>query len=250
LSIFVDTSVWFAAAVSRDHDNERAKSILQAVPDHVTTDHILVETWLLLNSRYRREVAERFWDALRRSGVHVEIVAAADLEAAWNIGLAFGDQNFSIVDRTSFAVMERLGITQAASFDNNFAIYRYGPRREQAFEIIQSGPSPAFRAFHQAILDRKQITCRYNGAYREICPHILGHSGGVEKTLVYQFAGETRSKLPAGGEWRCLKLSEVRDIRLRDGRWHSGSRHRRTQKCVDIVYVDVNTDVPNQPGRR
>ncbi|HYI31308.1 MAG TPA: PIN domain-containing protein [Bradyrhizobium sp.] len=250
MSVFVDTSVWFAAAVSRDRENERAKSILQTVPDHVTTDHVLVETWLLLNSRYRRDVAEQFWDRIRRSRTHVELITTADMERAWAIGTAFGDQNFSIVDRTSFAVMERLGITQAASFDNDFSIYRFGRAREKAFEVVQTGHSETFRAFHRAIIDRKQITCRYNGAYREICPHILGHTDGVEKALVYQFAGDSTTALPPRGEWRCLLLSEVRDLKIREGRWHSGSRHRRTQKCVADVYVDVNTAVPNQPGRR
>jgi predicted nucleic acid-binding protein len=41
------------------------------------------------------------------------------------------------VDRTSFAVVERLGITQVASFDNDFAVYRYGRNRDRAFEIIR-----------------------------------------------------------------------------------------------------------------
>ncbi len=45
------------------------------------------------------------------------------------------DQDFSIVDRTSFAVMERLRVSAVASFDNHFAVYRFGPRRERAFEI-------------------------------------------------------------------------------------------------------------------
>jgi predicted nucleic acid-binding protein len=104
LSIFVDSSVWFAAAVRRDRDNELAKSILASTRDHVTTDHVLVETWLLLNSRFRREVAESFWSQIRAGGVAIEFVAPADLEAAWAIGAAFPDQDFSIVDRTSFAL--------------------------------------------------------------------------------------------------------------------------------------------------
>ena len=31
--------------------------------------------------------------------------------------------------------MERLGVTTAASFDAHFSIYRFGPRRERAFEV-------------------------------------------------------------------------------------------------------------------
>jgi predicted nucleic acid-binding protein len=137
LSLFVDSSLWFAAAVVKDHDNTRAKSILSKTTDHVTTDHILVETWLLLNSRYHRGAAEAFWDRLRAGGVRIESVTATDLERAWAIGEAFPDQDFSLVDRTSFAIMERLGITRAASFDHHFAVYRYGRNRDRAFEILR-----------------------------------------------------------------------------------------------------------------
>jgi predicted nucleic acid-binding protein len=98
---------------------------------------VLVETWLLLNSRSRREAAESFWEGLRTSGVQIEIVTFADLEAAWAIGERFPDQNFSMVDRTSFAVMERTGVTSAASFDADFAIYRYGRTRDKAFKIVR-----------------------------------------------------------------------------------------------------------------
>ena len=103
----------------------------------MTTDHVLVETWLLLNSRYHRAGAEQFWKGIRRGTARIENTTAADLERAWDIGEIFPDQTFSIVDRTSFAVMERLGITRAASFDDDFAIYRYGRARDKAFEVVR-----------------------------------------------------------------------------------------------------------------
>lgn len=123
--------------VARDRHNARAKAVLTGATEHVTTDHVVVETWLLLNSRYHRRGAERFWDSIRRGPVRVEIVTTADLEAAWTIGEAFPDQGFSIVDRTSFAVMERMGITKAASFDDDFAVYRFGRNRDRAFEVLR-----------------------------------------------------------------------------------------------------------------
>lgn len=137
MSVFVDSSVWFAAMVARDRRNVDAKSILRETTDHVTSDHVLVETWLLLNSRYHYQGAERFWDSLRRAAVRIEPTTPADLESAWAIGEAFPGQDFSIVDRTSFVVMERLGITQVASFDDDFAIYRFGRNRDRAFEVLR-----------------------------------------------------------------------------------------------------------------
>lgn len=129
--------MWFASIVARDRNNSRAKSVLASTTERVTTDHVLVETWLLLNSRYRYDAAEKFWRNIRGGIVETEKVTPADLEAAWAIGQAFSDQAFSIVDRTSFAVMERLGIARAASFDDDFAVYRYGRGRDQAFEILR-----------------------------------------------------------------------------------------------------------------
>jgi predicted nucleic acid-binding protein len=137
LSLFVDTSVWFALVVARDAGNARAKAILrEADAPILTTDHVLVETWSLLATRYRRSAAELFWDRIRQGAAAVETVTSADLEAAWAIGETFPDQDFSIVDRTSFAVMERLGIGKAASFDHHFAVYRYGRSRDRAFEVL------------------------------------------------------------------------------------------------------------------
>lgn len=137
MTVFVDTSVWFAAANTRDRHNERAKELLSGPIDPLLSDHVLVETWNLLNNRIHRHAAESFWNEIRRGAVPVEKVTALDLERGWNIGATFPDQRFSIVDRTSFAVMERLGLTRAASFDDDFAIYRYGRNRDLAFEVLR-----------------------------------------------------------------------------------------------------------------
>lgn len=64
-------------------------------------------------------------------------MVASEFEAAWSIGERFADQDFSIVDRTSFALMERLGINRATSLDSDFAVYRFGPRLERTFEIVR-----------------------------------------------------------------------------------------------------------------
>ena len=137
MSLFADTSAWFAAADASDSSNRRAKRILQAGERLVTSSFVLAETWRLVHHRLGRRAAEQFWDGLRSGVAEIEPVVAADLEVAWNIGEAYRDQDFSIVDRTSFAVMRRLGIHRAASLDDDFAIYRFGPNRKQAFEVVR-----------------------------------------------------------------------------------------------------------------
>lgn len=136
MSVFVDTSVWYAAADLGDRSNARAKSALERSDGLVTSDHILVETTLLLRHRLGRDAAVRFWEALRAGVARLEAVTAADLEVAWKIAAEFDDQDFSVTDCSSFAVMHRLGITRAAALDRDFAVYRFGPQRRRAFDIV------------------------------------------------------------------------------------------------------------------
>lgn len=136
MTLFVDSSAFYGTIDRGDGVHERAKAALRSGDRLLTTDHILIETWTLLHVRLGRTVADRFWAGIRSGAADIENVGPPDLEHAWAIGEAFPDQDFSIVDRTSFAVMERLGIHRVVSFDSDFAIYRFGPRRERAFEVI------------------------------------------------------------------------------------------------------------------
>jgi predicted nucleic acid-binding protein len=137
VTIFVDTSVFYAALDRGDVGHERATAVLGTGEPLVTTDHVLVETWLLAQRRLGQPTADAFWGGARAVDIDLATVEAADLDSAWQIGDAFPDQAFSIVDRTSFAVMLRLGVHRAASFDKDFAVFRFGARRERAFEIVR-----------------------------------------------------------------------------------------------------------------
>ena len=91
----------------------------------------------MLHHKVHRNAAERFWDGLRSGVAIIEAVGVADLEVAWEIGNAWRDQDFSIVDHTCFAVMHRLGIDDAASLDDHFSVFRFGPRRRQSFNVVR-----------------------------------------------------------------------------------------------------------------
>ena len=137
MTAFVDSSVWFAAVFARETHHESAKKILREQPDLVTTDHVLVETWLLLKNRFHWSAAEAFYERIMSGWCRVEIATRADLQAAASVRRVFPDQKFSLVDRTSFVIMERLGISRVASFDNDFVVYRYGVHRDRAFEVLR-----------------------------------------------------------------------------------------------------------------
>ena len=102
----------------------------------VTADHVLQETWMVMKHRHDRFAAERLVNAIRKGIASVEVSLLGDLEAAASIGAVFADQDFSLADRTSWAVMERLGVTEAVSLDRDFRVYRYGPGRRRAFHIV------------------------------------------------------------------------------------------------------------------
>ena len=46
---------------------------------------------------------------------------------------------------------------------------------------------------------KKPIVCEYDGYAREICAVILGHTGGQEKALTFQFGGQSKSGLSPNG---------------------------------------------------
>ena len=137
MSLFVDTSIWYAAADSSDRSNARSKTTLKSGETLVTSDHVLVETWTLLHQKLERKASEGFWEGLRSGIALIEAVTLADLEVAWDIGVSWRDQDFSIVDRTSFAVMRRLGIDRVASLDAHFAVFRFGPKRRRSFHVLR-----------------------------------------------------------------------------------------------------------------
>ena len=97
-----------------------------------------------------------------------------------------------------------------------------------------------YAVLRQAILDRRQVTCVFRGHYRELCPHVLGRGkDGTEQVLSFQFGGQSSSRLPPGGEWRCMPVAEMKDVKSHDGPWQTGSGHSRPQTCVRDVDVEV-----------
>lgn len=135
--VMVDTSTWYAAASTGDRHNAAAKAVLARHPRRVTTDHILVETWRLICHRIGWGAAETWLTTVRTGLAAVEHVREVDVERGIAIGREYPDQRFSLVDRTTFAAMERLRHTRVITFDDDFLVFRYGPDRAQAFTVLR-----------------------------------------------------------------------------------------------------------------
>lgn len=138
-AVFVDTGALYAAADTSDrHHAAAAATFAHRAPigDLVTSDHVFVETWCLMRARLSRPHAMRFWDSMATGVVGLLGVTAADLARARAIARAWPDQDFSLVDCTSFAVIERNGIEEVFAFDTDFHVFRAGPRRDRPLRVI------------------------------------------------------------------------------------------------------------------
>ncbi len=128
-TVFVDTSGFFALYARNDADHSQAVALFRRASSErwelVTTNAVVMETHALLLNRARdgRNVALRFLDDLRSSGVRVERVAEADEAAAIALIRAHADKGYSLCDALSFVVCERCGIAQAISCDDDFRSY-------------------------------------------------------------------------------------------------------------------------------
>ena len=134
---YVDTSAWVSLADTAEASHDRVAAVLRERRGRlITGDHVLQETWTVMRFRHGFDPAERLIEGIRAGTARIEEFVLADLEVAAAIGAAFGDQRFSLSDRTSWAVMERLGVHDAITLDNDFRVYRFGPDRRRAFNVL------------------------------------------------------------------------------------------------------------------
>jgi hypothetical protein len=106
----------------------------------------------------------------------------------------------------------------------------------RAMSPIPQDATDNYALIWEAIERKQQVLAIYQGYYRELCPHSIGiNKHGERQGLFYQFGGESRSGLGPPGSpdnWRCIRIDELSDIRLRDGEWHTAPHHTRPQMCV------------------
>jgi predicted nucleic acid-binding protein len=125
----VDASAYFALLDQDDAHHAQALTISNRLIAEswrlFTTNFILAETHALLLNRLSQEIATRFLRDMEHSPTTLVWVTPADVERAKAIIYQYSDKDFSLTDATSFAVMERLRVPAAFTFDRHFAQFGF-----------------------------------------------------------------------------------------------------------------------------
>lgn len=125
--IFVDTSAWYALVDADDSDHAAAVTFhtTNKIP-LVTTDALFSETLTLIRYRIGIDAALTFGQMLKASlFIRIITVTPADEELAWSIFSKYRDQDFSFADCSSFAVMQRMKLDTAFTFDHHFSVMKF-----------------------------------------------------------------------------------------------------------------------------
>ncbi|MBI5358836.1 PIN domain-containing protein [Candidatus Amesbacteria bacterium] len=124
--VFVDTSFWIALADKKERNYSESIKLMKKIKSGnyliITTNFVLDETFTLVRKRQGISRALELRDTIAKYGslFLIERVTVADEETAWTWFVRDIDK-LSYTDCTSFAVMKRLGVKKAATFDEDFA---------------------------------------------------------------------------------------------------------------------------------
>lgn len=135
--VFVDSSGCFALKAVNDANHETARALLYELVGTrrrlFTSNYVVGETHALMLSRLGYEAALIWLLDIRESpGTTIVRVSLRDEQRAVEVLRRYDDKTFSFTDATSFAVMERLHIDQAFSFDEDFRQYGFHTLRPGA----------------------------------------------------------------------------------------------------------------------
>ena len=135
--LFVDTSAWFPLADPADPSHSAlAQALREAVAAGkriVTTNLVVCETHALLLRRTHRAVALAFLQEVERAP-NIVVRSTVELEAAARRDWLerYDDQDFTLTDAVSFAVMAERGTREALALDRHFAV--------AGFELVPAAP--------------------------------------------------------------------------------------------------------------
>lgn len=123
MSIFVDTSAFYALTSASDEFHGSAKKIYQRLLQDnerlITTSYVLIETMALIHRRLGFEVLEMFMNSIQET---IEIIwVDKDLhERGWKELKTRKSENVSMVDCLSFLAMREKKIKEVFANDPHF----------------------------------------------------------------------------------------------------------------------------------
>lgn len=125
--VFVDSGSWIALADTHDKYHSSAKTQYEILEEEranlVTTNLVNAEVYTVIRRTGGYAPAMRFLRSVRASPRLKVISSDRHLEdQAEEILRKYKDQDFSLVDAVSFAVMQDRGIDEAFAFDQHFTI--------------------------------------------------------------------------------------------------------------------------------
>jgi len=126
-AVFVDSGAWIALAAVRDPLHGRAREQWEALRGAGAKLHtsvpVVIETFTFLDRNANRDVALAWKRSLYGlGGVKILPCELRDLEQSWDYFKRADLHKLSAVDATSFAIMRRLRIRLAFTFDHHFAV--------------------------------------------------------------------------------------------------------------------------------
>jgi len=129
--VFVDTSAHYAIINKSDNNHKIAREFLEFAEKNYfsffTSNFIVAETHALILKKITLgyDVAINFLEEAKKSNKVPERITVEDEERAYQIIIKYKDKDFTYIDATSFAIMERLGITRVFTFDSHFSQYGF-----------------------------------------------------------------------------------------------------------------------------
>jgi predicted nucleic acid-binding protein len=126
-AVFVDSGAWIALALSRDPLHGQAREqwdLLRGAGAALHTSiPVIIETFTFLDRNANRDVALAWKEAVHKPRmVTVVPCELRDLEHSWDYFRRQDLHKLSAVDASSFAIMRRMRIRLAYTFDHHFAV--------------------------------------------------------------------------------------------------------------------------------
>ena len=130
MTVFLDTSYFIAIQVEDDQWHKMAAAATVPGLRFVTSSLAISETAALLQARREFSTALDFLQRIRvEPTVQIVYVDAVLQSEAWDLFLRWGGSGANPVDCASFAIMRRMNIKKAFTFDQHF--------RTAGFEILR-----------------------------------------------------------------------------------------------------------------